>query len=116
MESPFIYNKYVTGKNFVGRKGDVTILSNLIAQHENIVLYAPPKSGKMSAVQQAIYEMRLGHKDIFVAEVSFVDIRDLGALVRRLGDGILRAVASTGEEYAELVRTCLHGTHFVFDE
>ena len=31
MESPFIYNKYVTGKNFIGRKGDITILGNLMS-------------------------------------------------------------------------------------
>ena len=39
MDSPFIYDKFVTGKNFIGRKSDCTILGNLISQHEKSVRY-----------------------------------------------------------------------------
>ena len=59
MESPFIYNKYVTGKNFIGRKNDINILGNLMAAGENISIYEPPRSGKTSAIQQAFFNMRI---------------------------------------------------------
>ena len=39
MASSFIYDKYVTGKNFVGRKMDCTILSNLLEAGENVYIY-----------------------------------------------------------------------------
>ena len=45
MASAFIYDKYVTGKNFIGRKMDCTILSNLLEAGENVYLYGPPESG-----------------------------------------------------------------------
>ena len=32
MDTPFPYSQYVTGKNFVGRKTDVTLLGNLLSQ------------------------------------------------------------------------------------
>ena len=51
METPFVYNKYVTGKNFIGRRSDSTVLSNLLSAGENVSLYEPPKSGKMSLVE-----------------------------------------------------------------
>ena len=54
MDTPFPYDKFVTGKNFIGRKAECTVLSNLISQHEHVALYEPPKSGKTSLVQQAM--------------------------------------------------------------
>ncbi|MBR1436828.1 MAG: hypothetical protein IJ584_17170, partial [Bacteroidales bacterium] len=63
MDSPFIYDKYVTGRNFIGRKDDCNILANLLSQGEPIVIYEPPKSGKMSLIQQTLFNMRLrGHQ------------------------------------------------------
>ena len=38
MDTAFPYSQYVTGKNFVGRGRDVTLLGNLLAQGEHIVL------------------------------------------------------------------------------
>ena len=51
MDNTFSYDKPVTGKHFIGRKTDVAVLSNLIRCRENIVIYEPPKSGKMSLIQ-----------------------------------------------------------------
>ena len=48
MDTLFPYSQYVTGKNFVGRKTDTTLLGNLLSQGENIVIYEPPKTGKTS--------------------------------------------------------------------
>ena len=50
MDTPFVYDNYVTGRNFVGRKMECTILSNLLEAGEHVTLYEPPKSGKMSVV------------------------------------------------------------------
>ena len=59
MASPFVYDQFVTGKNFLGRKADCTILSNLLVAGEQVMLYGRPKSGKMSVVQQTLFNMRL---------------------------------------------------------
>ena len=46
MDTPFIYDTYVTGKNFIGRKTECNMLGNLLDKHENVVIYEPPKAGK----------------------------------------------------------------------
>ena len=46
MESPFIYDRYVTGKHFVGRKDSCAILGNLLSNGEHVCIYSPPKTGK----------------------------------------------------------------------
>ena len=50
MDTYFPYSQYVTGRNFMGRRTDVTLLGNLLAQGEHVVLSEPPKTGKTGAV------------------------------------------------------------------
>ena len=102
MESPFIYNKYVTGKNFIGRKGDITILGNLMNAGENVSIYEPPRSGKTSAIQQAFFNMRIQGKRFAIAEVNLTATRSIGQLLLQLGDACIRAFASTPGEFADI--------------
>lgn len=115
MESPFIYNKYVTGKNFIGRKQESVILGNLLSAGENVVIYEPPKSGKMSLVEQTLFNMRIQGKRFCVGDVNLLNIRTLQGFLLTLGDAVIRSVASTPSEYASIVSELLAGTHFVFD-
>ena len=115
METPFVYNKYVTGKNFIGRRSDSTVLSNLLSAGENVTIYEPPKSGKMSLVEQTLFNMRIQGKHFLVAEVNLLDVRSCDVLLRRWGDAVIRCFATTPSEYADIVGTRLEGTHFVFD-
>ncbi|MBR1570771.1 MAG: hypothetical protein IJ651_08595 [Bacteroidales bacterium] len=115
MDTPFPYSQYVTGKNFVGRKGDVTLLGNLLSQGEHIVMYEPPKTGKTSLVQQTLLSMRMAGKPFTVGQFSALNIRTLEDFLLRLGSTLVRMVASTPDEYASVVRKYLSDTHFVFD-
>jgi len=115
MESPFIYDKYVTGKNFIGRKSDVTILGNLMNAGENVSIYEPPRSGKTSAIQQAFFNMRIQGKRFSIAEVNLTATRSIGTLLLQLGDACIRAYASTPGEFTDIAGRLLQGTHLVFD-
>ena len=115
MESPFIYNKYVTGKNFIGRKSDITILGNLMNAGENVSIYEPPRSGKTSAIQQAFFNMRIQGRRFAIAEVNLTATRSIGRLLLQLGDACIRAYASTPGEFEDIAGRLLHGTHLVFD-
>lgn len=115
METPFPYSQHVSGKQFVGRTGDVTLLGNLLSQGEHVCLYEPPKSGKTSVIQQALFNMRLSGKAFSVGQISALNIHTPEAFLLRLGSTLLRTVASTPEEFAQLVGKYLDGTHFVFD-
>lgn len=114
-EGPFIYDKCVAGKNFVGRKDDRTVLRNLIGQKENVVIMGGAKTGKMSLVSQVLFDKKVSGEHFCVAELSLLDIRSTEAFLCRLGDSVLRAVATTPDEYSGLIGTFLSGTHFVFD-
>lgn len=116
MDSPFIYDRYVTGKNFIGRRGDCTVLGNLIMQGEHVVFMEPPKTGVMSLIQQTLFNLRMAANAFVVGQFSLLNVRDLAGFLTRMGGTVLRTVASTPGEYADLIATHLGGTHFVFDQ
>lgn len=115
MASAFIYDKYVTGKNFVGRKMECTILSNLLEAGENVYIYGKPESGKMSLAQQSLFNMRLAGKMFMVGQLDLFNVRRVDDFLLRFGDAVIRACSSVPEEYAEIVAEYLSGTHFVYD-
>ncbi|MBQ9193384.1 MAG: hypothetical protein IJ156_06675 [Bacteroidales bacterium] len=115
MDTPFPYDKFVTGKDFIGRKSDCTILSNLLSQGEHAVLIEPPRAGKTSLVQQALFSMRFSTKVFTVGQFSVLNIRTVDEFLLRYGSTVIRMVASTPDEYARVVERYLGGTHFVFD-
>ena len=116
MDSPFIFDRPVTGKNFIGRKKDSQILQNLILQNENVVISAPPKSGKMSLLEHTLFSMRMTGTQFLVGQMSALTARTLSDFIAKYGSAVMRMVASTPPEYAELVARYLQGTHIVFDQ
>ena len=116
MDKPFVYDNYVTGKCFVGRKYDCTILCNLLDAKEHVVMYEPPKSGKMSLIQQTLYNMRESSKKFVVLHVNMFNVRTLEEFLIKFGTAVIRPMFSTAAEYTEVIEKYLPGTHFVFDK
>ena len=115
MDGSFIYSKYVTGKHNIGRKSEGMILSSLLGSGGNVAIYEPPKTGKMSLIQQTFYNMRITGASFEVADFSLLGVRSSEAFMLRMGEAVLRLHCSTPEEYAQAVASYLGGTHFVFD-
>lgn len=115
MDTNFPYNQYVTGKNFVGRRNDVTLLGNLLSQGEHVVLSEPPKTGKTSLIQQTLYSLRLKGVIFSVGQFSALNIRTPEAFLLRLGSTLMKMAGNTPSEYSGLVQRYLEDTHFVFD-
>ena len=115
MDTAFIYYKPVTGKNNIGRRSEQTTVANLLDQGENVAIYEPAKTGKKSLMQQTFYNMRVSGKQFNTAEVPMLQVRSTEDMLLTFGSAIIRALATTPEEYADIVHNCLQDTHFVFD-
>ena len=115
MDKPFVYDKYVTGKSIVGRKMDCNILGNLLEAGEHVVMYEPPKSGKMSVIQQTLFNLRAKGNQFVVVHVNMLNVRTIEDFLVKYGTSVIRSMYSTAEEYRRVVSDYLAGTHFVFD-
>lgn len=115
MDTPFTYDKYVTGRSFVGRKKECVILGNLLSAGEHVVMYEPPKSGKMSLLQQTFINMRSAGKPFVVANVEMFNVRSLEQFLVKFGTAVMKALISTPDQFRDAVAKYLDRTHFVFD-
>ena len=115
MDKPFVYDNYVTGRSFVGRKTDCNILGNLLEAGEHVVMYDSPKSGKMSVIQQTLFNLRSKGKQFMVIHVNMFNVRTIRDFLIKYGTAVIRPLFSTAEEYSEGISTYLEGTHFAFD-
>ena len=115
MDTPFPYNKYVTGKQFLGRQAELRTFANLLAQGEHVVIYEPPKTGKKSLVQQGFFSMKGAGQKFEAVQLSLLDVRSLSELALRLSCAVLRSVGSSPSDYAQAAQELLAGTHLVFD-
>ena len=115
MDAPFVYDKYVTGKNFVGRKYECNILANLLDAGENVYINEIPRAGKMSLIQQSLYNMRAAGKPFMVAIVDVFNVRTKREFLKKFGAAVIRTAYSTPSDYEEVMIKLLEGTHFVFD-
>ena len=116
MDTPFIYNKPVTGRHFIGRKAETAILGNLLREGENVVMYEPPKAGKDSLLQQVFFDMKLSTQQFRIASLSLLNIRTINDFCIHLGSSIVKLYGTTPDEYDRLVATHFQGTHFIFDQ
>ena len=115
MDKPFVYDNYVTGRSFVGRKTDCNILGNLLEAGEHVVMYDSPKSGKMSVIQQTLFNLRSKGKQFMVIHVNMFNVRTIRDFLIKYGTAVIRPLFSTAEEYSDVISTYLEGTHFAFD-
>lgn len=115
METPFVYDKYITGKYFLGRKKECSVMANLLAAREHVSIYEPPKTGKMSLIRQTLINMRSTGVQFVAPFVDMLSVRTLGDFLLAFGTSVLKASASTPEDYSRIVKTYLADTHFVFD-
>mgnify|MGYP002514714781 FL=1 len=115
METPFVYDRYVTSKYFIGRKKECGILGNLLAAGEHVVIYEPPKTGKMSLIQQTLINMRSAGAQFMTVCIDMFNVRSLDEFLLRFGTTVMKAALSTPDQYKDAIARHLEGTHFVFD-
>lgn len=113
MDTPFIYNRPVTGRYFVGRRTERHALGNLLGAGENVVLYETPKTGISSLLQQVFSNMKASSGQFAVATVSLMSVRTVEDFCLRLCSAIIKSCAPAPADCASLVSSCLTGTHFV---
>lgn len=115
MDTPFIYDKHVTGRNFIGRKSECMILANLLKAGEHVSIYEPPKTGKMSLIHQTLFDLRNDGVQFAVSFVDMLNVRTLSDFLIKFGTAVMKSAASTPDAYAAIARKHLADTHFVFD-
>lgn len=116
MEEYFVFDNYVTGRAFAGRKSDCFALGNLVSGHENVCLYGAPKSGKTSLVHQALIGLQTSGRSIVVPSYDMSGVRTVEEFVTGLISAVMSQTCGGPAEFSSFIGEFLPGTNFGFDD
>jgi len=102
MDTPFIFNKYVTGTNFVARTNELNTLVGRIKKKEHCLIYEPPKSGKRSIVHQVFTKLRQDSYNFTPCFINLFNVRSEDELLRNIRTSLVHSFAKTDPEIRAL--------------
>jgi hypothetical protein len=102
MDSPFIYNNFVTGPDFISRQHELTTLTSMVKERRNILIYEPAKSGKQSIVQQSFLKLRQDALKFKVCEINLFNVRTEEALFQKYLISLVNCFSSSAQEAGKI--------------
>ncbi len=111
----FGYDKYVTGKYFVGRDQDCRALANLLAGVENVALYDAPKTGKTSLIRQTLTSLQTSGTRILTPRMNVIRVRSVKAFLESYLSSLLSVLGESPDVYESYLTRYLPDSCFGFD-
>lgn len=107
MDTPFIYDTYITGKFFIGHSQELAMLKEAIRSGGNTLIYEPPKSGKKSLIYQACAELDSEGFSYTLCRIDMTNVRDRDTFLLTLASEITKSFGCTPEEITAITGAVL---------
>jgi len=104
MDTAFVYNKFVTGSDFISREQELNLFTNLVRQKQHVLIYEPPKSGKKSLVQQGLINLRKDGYEYTVSNINLFNVRTKKHLLQKVCTTLLDSYCNAPDEKLALQR------------
>lgn len=101
METPFIYNRFVSGAHFLSRREERNSLTHLLRQNEHALIIDGPRTGKRSLVQQAFLDLKALSFQYTVCHLDLGSIRSRSGFLHLLAGRLCGCFAVTQAEQRE---------------
>lgn len=115
MDLYFNYDVPSSGKSFIGRKNDVSYLSNMISAGQSVALYGEPHQGRRSLVRQTLTTLQISGKPVSVIEVDLLGSRTNSEMLLRYAACVMKAFGSSLDDHENVMYSYLTDTHLTFD-
>lgn len=116
MDSPFLYNNYVSGNQFIGREKEVNQVKNLILSKRNILIYGPPKTGKKSIIFNALNSVKESKHNYILCRINMFNIRCIEAMMLKYTNEILKCFSNSSVEWCNLLNEYIPTAPYAIDE
>lgn len=112
MDKPFQYDKYATGKDFIGRRKESITIESMLRSNQNVLLYDAPKTGKGSLIRHALYDLKISSYPFIAGHISLACIRSRDTFLREYASTLLKSAAADDGEAEDLAGEYLSDTDF----
>lgn len=104
METPFIYGKLATGKNFTNREIEKERLIQNFLSGTNTILISPRRWGKSSLVLKAANEAVIQNSSVKIVSIDLFNIRSEQEFYKVLAESVIRSVSGKMDEVISNVK------------
>ncbi len=115
MESPFEYNKCVSGANFIGRTHEVGLLCNLIRERNNVLIYGPARIGKRSLIYNSLEKLKQESYDFVLCNISLFNIRCVEAFMLKYTNELLSCFSNSAIEWTSIIKKYAPSAPYIID-
>ena len=98
MDTPFVYNKFVTGHEFISRQNELSLFTTMVRQKQHVLIYEPPKSGKKSLVQQGFINLHKNGHEFIVCNINLFNVRTNKQLLQKYINALLNTFTNSPAE------------------
>ncbi|MDD2426330.1 MAG: hypothetical protein PHU00_10010 [Bacteroidales bacterium] len=102
MDSPFVYNKFVSEGNFVPRNDEIDKICERIKQKEHTLIYEPPKSGKYSLIRQVFLRLKHEGYQFKTCSIDLFNVRTENELLKKIRTSLIESFSQTPQEKQKL--------------
>ncbi len=107
MESPFIFNRFVTGQDFIPRSAELNLLTDMLNQRQNCLIVEPANNGKKSIVNQAILVLQKESGNFHLCKIDLFNVKTQHKFLCKLVNKLLRPLSARHDELQRLAKEYL---------
>lgn len=104
METPFVFGKIATDKNFTDREQETAILVEHFKSLINTIIISPRRWGKSSLVNKASKLAMEQDKKLIICHIDLFNVRDEEHFYSLLAQKVISATSSKWDETVDLIR------------
>lgn len=105
METPFIFGKIATEKNFTDREKETINLVQNFTSLTNTIIISPRRWGKSSLVNKAAIQAMEQEEDLRICQIDLFNVRNEEHFYSMLTQKVITATSSRWEEAVEIAKS-----------
>ncbi len=107
MAAPFVFGRIAERTYFTDREVERARLVNNFLAQTNTIIISPRRWGKSSLVQQVSADLSVDHPELKICLIDLFNVRSEAEFYAHLARGVMKATASTWEEFGVVARRFL---------
>lgn len=116
MESPFEYNKPVSGPMFIGRGNELKTLCCLFKEKKNVLLYGQARTGKKSLIFNSLEVLKRESYNYTLCNVTLFNIRCIEAMMLKYTNLLIASFTHSATEWINILNKYLPSAPYILDE
>lgn len=116
MDSPFEYNKPVSGTTFIGRQKELKLVCNLLRERSNILIYGQARIGKKSLIHNSLKFLKDESYNFTDCNFSLFNIRCVEAMMLKFTNNLFSSISTSATEWNNFLKKYAPSAPYHIDE